>query len=61
MLDGNGMPKRDEGDVGDRLASHSSREDEQQLSDTLEVEPILTTGDIKLKVRGQLCDCGNDM
>ena len=41
--------------------SHSSREDEQQLSDTLEVEPILTTGDIKLKVRGQLCDCGNDM
>ena len=59
MLDGNGMPKRDEGDVGDRLAL--SREDEQQLSDTLEVEPILTTGDIKLKVRGQLCACGNDM
>ena len=41
--------------------SHFSREDEQQLSDTLEAEQIETTGDIKLKVRGQLCACGNDM
>ena len=50
MLDGNGMPKRKEGDVGDRLASHYTREDKQQLSDTLEAEQIETTGDIKMKV-----------
>ena len=56
-----GMGCRREKRVMSGTESHYTRDDEQQLSDTLEVEPIETTGDIKLKVRGQLCDCGNGM